>query len=183
MCHRPSSAIVHRQSSQTTAEYAATRMPRGSSWLHRRAAGAEDLPPSLLIPTTMADLASQINQLTPEQRQAVMMRAKQEADQQVLGEMMKRMTMACFDKCAGSSVRCGAVFEGSSMLRRTPVSYFLREISWIVGSKLVWLPVRIDTWKPELMYKKRFRSDRVCRSADLEHGPCPYHRLPFCHSA
>ena len=52
----------------------------------------------------MADIASQINQLTPEQRQAVMMRAKQEADQAIFSEMMKRSVVACFEKCVGTSV-------------------------------------------------------------------------------
>jgi hypothetical protein len=53
----------------------------------------------------MADLGSQLNQLSPEQRQAIMMKAQQEANQQVMQEMMKHMTAACFDKCAGTSVR------------------------------------------------------------------------------
>ena len=52
----------------------------------------------------MADLGAQLNSLTPEQRQAIMMRAKQEADQQVMADMMKKMVGACFDACAGSSV-------------------------------------------------------------------------------
>jgi hypothetical protein len=55
--------------------------------------------------TIMSDLGAQLSQLSPEQRQAIMMRAKQEADQQIMTEMMKRMTGACFDKCAGTSVR------------------------------------------------------------------------------
>jgi hypothetical protein len=53
----------------------------------------------------MADLGAQLNQLTPEQRQAIMMKAQQEANQQVMQEMMKHMTAACFEKCAGTSVR------------------------------------------------------------------------------
>jgi hypothetical protein len=52
----------------------------------------------------MADLGAQLNQLSPEQRQAIMVRAKQEADQQVMQEMMKKMVTACYDKCAGTSV-------------------------------------------------------------------------------
>lgn len=51
----------------------------------------------------MADLNSQLSQLTPEQKQAVMMRAKQEADQQVFTEMMKRMVASCFEKCTDTS--------------------------------------------------------------------------------
>jgi len=39
----------------------------------------------------MADLGAQLNQLTPEQRQAIMMKAQQEANQQVMSEMMKHM--------------------------------------------------------------------------------------------
>jgi ATP-dependent Zn protease len=51
------------------------------------------------------DLGAQLGQLTPEQRQGVMARAQQEANQQVMQEMMKRMVSACYDKCAGTSVR------------------------------------------------------------------------------
>jgi len=47
-----------------------------------------------------------LNQLTPEQRQAIMMKAQQEANQQVMQKLMQTMAEACFDKCAGVSVRC-----------------------------------------------------------------------------
>ena len=53
----------------------------------------------------MADLGQQLNQLSPEQRQAIMVKAQQEANQQVMQEMMKQMVSACYDKCAGTSVR------------------------------------------------------------------------------
>jgi hypothetical protein len=53
----------------------------------------------------MADLGAQLSQLTPEQRQAIMAKAQQEANQQVMQAMMTNMTKACFDKCAGTSVR------------------------------------------------------------------------------
>ncbi|GKY91106.1 hypothetical protein MPSEU_000083400 [Mayamaea pseudoterrestris] len=51
----------------------------------------------------MSDLNSQLAQLTPEQRQAIMMKAQQEANQQVMGEMMQKMASTCFDKCSGTS--------------------------------------------------------------------------------
>jgi Tim10/DDP family zinc finger len=53
----------------------------------------------------MSDLGAQLNQLSPEQRHAIMMKAQQEANEQVMQEMMKRMTSACFERCAGTSVR------------------------------------------------------------------------------
>jgi hypothetical protein len=53
---------------------------------------------------SMSDLASQLAQLTPEQRQAIMMKAQQEANQQVMAEMMQKMASSCFEKCAGTSV-------------------------------------------------------------------------------
>jgi hypothetical protein len=53
----------------------------------------------------MADLTAQLSQLTPEQRKAVMIKAQQEANQSVMQEMMKQMVTACFDLCAGTSVR------------------------------------------------------------------------------
>lgn len=52
----------------------------------------------------MSDLGSQLAQLTPEQRQAIMMKAQQEANQQVMAEMMQKMASSCFEKCAGTSV-------------------------------------------------------------------------------
>jgi DNA-directed RNA polymerase specialized sigma24 family protein len=55
----------------------------------------------------MADIGAQLNQLTPEQRQAVMMQAQQEANQSILQELMKEMVTTCFEKCAGTSVREG----------------------------------------------------------------------------
>jgi hypothetical protein len=45
-----------------------------------------------------------INVLTPEQRQAIMIRAQQEANQQVMQEMLEKMVASCFGKCAGTSV-------------------------------------------------------------------------------
>jgi hypothetical protein len=47
----------------------------------------------------------QLNQLTPQQRQAIMMKAQQEANQQIMQEMIEKMTASCFKKCAGTSVR------------------------------------------------------------------------------
>jgi hypothetical protein len=43
--------------------------------------------------------------LTPEQRQMVMAKAQQEANQQIMQSMMERMNHACFDKCVGTTVR------------------------------------------------------------------------------
>jgi len=60
---------------------------------------------SVLSQPTMADLGAQLGQLTPEQRQAIMVKAQQEANQTVMQEMMKRMVASCFDKCTGTSVR------------------------------------------------------------------------------
>jgi DNA-directed RNA polymerase specialized sigma24 family protein len=54
----------------------------------------------------MSDLGAQLNQLTPEQRQAVMMQAQQEANQSILQELMKEMVTTCFEKCSGTSVCC-----------------------------------------------------------------------------
>ena len=47
-----------------------------------------------------------IAKLTPEQRQAVMHQAQQEANAQVMREMIAKMANSCFQKCAGTSVRC-----------------------------------------------------------------------------
>ncbi|GFH58944.1 zf-Tim10_DDP-domain-containing protein [Chaetoceros tenuissimus] len=44
-----------------------------------------------------------INNLTPQQKQAVMMRAQQEANQQIMQSMLEKMVSTCFKKCAGTS--------------------------------------------------------------------------------
>jgi Tim10/DDP family zinc finger len=51
------------------------------------------------------DLSAQISQMTPDQRQALMAQAQQEANQSIMQEMMKNMVKTCFDRCAGTSVR------------------------------------------------------------------------------
>jgi hypothetical protein len=45
------------------------------------------------------------SQLSPEQRQAVLMQAQQEANQRIMQDMVQRMVKTCFNKCAGTSVR------------------------------------------------------------------------------
>ena len=47
---------------------------------------------------------NQLAQLSPQQRQAVMMQIQQEANQKIMREMTELMTMTCFKKCAGTSV-------------------------------------------------------------------------------
>mmetsp|Transcript_13064 Transcript_13064/g.22195 ORF Transcript_13064/g.22195 Transcript_13064/m.22195 type:complete len:84 (-) Transcript_13064:2019-2270(-) len=44
-----------------------------------------------------------LSRLTPEQRQAVMVQAQQEANEQVMRAMVEKMVSACFKKCAGTS--------------------------------------------------------------------------------
>jgi hypothetical protein len=46
-----------------------------------------------------------INNLSPQQRQQVMAQAQQEANAQIMREMVNKMATACFKKCAGTSVR------------------------------------------------------------------------------
>ena len=45
-----------------------------------------------------------ISKFTPEQKQAVMVQAQQEANQRVMQGMVKSMVTTCFQKCAGTSV-------------------------------------------------------------------------------
>mmetsp|Transcript_10911 Transcript_10911/g.19587 ORF Transcript_10911/g.19587 Transcript_10911/m.19587 type:complete len:109 (+) Transcript_10911:247-573(+) len=47
--------------------------------------------------------ASALASLTPEQKQAVMAQAQQQANQQIMTAMVESMTVSCFDKCAGTS--------------------------------------------------------------------------------
>jgi hypothetical protein len=55
--------------------------------------------------TITMDLGAQISQLSPDQRQALMAQAQQEANQSIMQDMMKNMVKTCFDRCAGTSVR------------------------------------------------------------------------------
>mmetsp|Transcript_10164 Transcript_10164/g.29654 ORF Transcript_10164/g.29654 Transcript_10164/m.29654 type:complete len:88 (+) Transcript_10164:115-378(+) len=48
-------------------------------------------------------MEAQLNQLTPEQRRAVLMQAQQQANQQIMQDMVQRMVKTCFNKCAGTS--------------------------------------------------------------------------------
>ena len=58
-------------------------------------------------------IMDQLSQLTPEQKQMVMAKAQQEANQQIMQQMLEKMNTACFEKCIGTpSVRltlCGNV--------------------------------------------------------------------------
>ncbi|OEU10627.1 zf-Tim10_DDP-domain-containing protein [Fragilariopsis cylindrus CCMP1102] len=44
-----------------------------------------------------------MNQLTAEQRQAVLQQAQQEANQRIMQDMIQKMVKTCFTKCAGTS--------------------------------------------------------------------------------
>eukprot|EP00567_Pseudictyota_dubia_P005504 CAMPEP_0197440392 /NCGR_PEP_ID=MMETSP1175-20131217/6912_1 /TAXON_ID=1003142 /ORGANISM="Triceratium dubium, Strain CCMP147" /LENGTH=85 /DNA_ID=CAMNT_0042970481 /DNA_START=197 /DNA_END=454 /DNA_ORIENTATION=+ len=46
---------------------------------------------------------SQLSQLSPEQRQAIMMQAQNEANQTIMKQMMEKMSRECFKRCAGTS--------------------------------------------------------------------------------
>ena len=86
----------------------------------------------------MADIGAQLNQLTPEQRQAVMMQAQQEANQSILQELMKEMVATCFEKCSGTSVRCtlsllGPITWHSRIFRRSSVSNFPVNVVHLLG--------------------------------------------------
>ena len=45
-----------------------------------------------------------LNSLTADQKQALMVQAQQEANQKVMQTMMTSMVKGCFDKCTGTSV-------------------------------------------------------------------------------
>jgi hypothetical protein len=72
----------------------------------------------------MADLGAQLSQLSPEQRQGIMVKAQQEANQQVMQNMMQQMASACFDRCAGNSVSRLDSFEG--ICRGASLTFALR---------------------------------------------------------
>lgn len=54
--------------------------------------------------SSTSTMEQQLNQLTPEQRRAILMEAQQQANQQVMQDMVQRMVKTCFTKCAGTSV-------------------------------------------------------------------------------
>jgi hypothetical protein len=67
------------------------------------------------------DLGAQISQLSPDQRQALMAQAQQEANQSIMQDMMKNMVKTCFDRCAGTSVRLS--WLGGFELARSPALF------------------------------------------------------------
>jgi tRNA A37 methylthiotransferase MiaB len=54
---------------------------------------------------TPSIMDQQISQMTPQQRQQILVQAQQEANQRIMQDMMTRMVKTCFVKCAGTSVR------------------------------------------------------------------------------
>lgn len=110
---------------------------------------------------TMADLGSQISQLSPEQRQALMAQAQQEANQSVMQEMMKQMVKSCFDRCAGTSVRTNAMYAKTHTIIR-------REINSTAVNNLAWPVAKIDIWKLGKWFNPRWKSDRIpCRNPTI----------------
>ena len=61
-------------------------------------------------------MEQQLSQLTPQQRQAVLMQAQQEANQKIMQDMLQRMVKTCFTKCTGTSVRVYSLVEIKRML-------------------------------------------------------------------
>ena len=49
-------------------------------------------------------MAQQIKNLTPQQRQAVLMQAQNEANMKIRAELLNKIVASCYDKCAGTSV-------------------------------------------------------------------------------
>ena len=73
--------------------------------------------------------ASALQNLTPEQKQAVMAQAQQQANQQIMSSMIESMTLSCFDKCAGTS---GDRLDSKE---QSWYVYYMSEPSWF----LVWI--------------------------------------------
>mmetsp|Transcript_23304 Transcript_23304/g.34802 ORF Transcript_23304/g.34802 Transcript_23304/m.34802 type:complete len:87 (+) Transcript_23304:182-442(+) len=46
---------------------------------------------------------SALQNLTPDQKTAIMAQAQQQANQQIMTGMIESMTVSCFEKCAGTS--------------------------------------------------------------------------------
>mmetsp|Transcript_28155 Transcript_28155/g.32423 ORF Transcript_28155/g.32423 Transcript_28155/m.32423 type:complete len:87 (-) Transcript_28155:381-641(-) len=47
--------------------------------------------------------AEALQNLTPDQKQQIMAAAAQQAQQQIMGQMLEKMSEQCFKKCAGTS--------------------------------------------------------------------------------
>lgn len=60
-------------------------------------------PPLNSVFENMMDPTAALQNLTPEQKHAVMTQAQQQANQQIMSSMIESMTLSCFDKCAGVS--------------------------------------------------------------------------------
>ncbi|KAG7366896.1 cyclin-like protein [Nitzschia inconspicua] len=58
---------------------------------------------STKIQQNIHNIIVKMDQLSPEQRQAVLMQAQQEANQRIMQDLLQRMVKTCFNKCAGTS--------------------------------------------------------------------------------
>jgi len=63
-------------------------------------------------------MEQQLNQLTPEQRRAILIQAQQQANQQIMQDMVQRMVKTCFAKCAGTSVSVVRMRDSTKKVRR-----------------------------------------------------------------
>lgn len=109
------------------------------------------IPTSSTAPTTM-DLGAQISQLSPDQRQALMAQAQQEANQSIMQDMMKNMVKTCFDRCAGTSVR----------------------LVW-----LAWLEL-VPGGQPEILLRRRRLAAQACDWQFAAFLNSPHRSVVFC---
>lgn len=107
--------------------------------------------------------------LTPEQRQMIMIKAQNEANQQVMQQMMDMMNKACFTKCVGTSVSFIWSLGFAAPARLLIHSHTRRVIDWTRRSKHVWRLAKIDTLIREQQFKRLFKSARTreCKQTEL----------------
>lgn len=104
---------------------------------------------------------NQIQNLSPEQRQAVMVQAQQEANAQIMRDMVNKMATACFQKCAGTSVSFKALNNNLRSPKLShPFPFLFRVIDLTTESKDAWHLAKIDIWILERKCKKPCRRDK-----------------------
>lgn len=122
---------------------------------------APSLYKSQLYPTMDA---AALNNLTPDQVNAVKAQAQQQANMSVTQALMKSMAELCFHKCAGSSVRnVDSPQEKSQMVLclLSELKQTHRAIDWTIGSKHAWHRARTLTLSFGLRSQRHWKRGKI----------------------
>ena len=117
-----------------------------------------------------------LNNLTPEQVNAVKAQAQQQANITVTQSLMKAMAELCFHKCAGSSVRRLRFGMNITNWRchLQCMCFYHRATDWTVENKLVWPRAKTPTLSFERKSQRHWKKGKTPCEAKLYSHHCRY---------